>query len=46
LISHQFLGSAIGDVRNVALECGLHGSNLTRAPVMTSARLSACIVTT
>jgi hypothetical protein len=37
---------AMGDARNVALLCGLHGSNLTKNPVMTSARLSACIVAT
>ena len=42
--SRQFLRSAVGDARNVALLCGLHGSNLTKNPVMTSARLSACLV--
>jgi hypothetical protein len=38
------LSSAIGDARNVAVLCGSHRSNLTKNPVMTGARLSACIV--
>jgi hypothetical protein len=46
LISHQFFGSVIGDVRNVALPCGLRGSNLTKNLAMTGALLSARIVTT
>ena len=38
--------STVGGARNVALLCGSHGSNLIKNPVMTGARLSACIVTT
>ena len=46
LISRQFLRSAIDDARNVALLCGLHGSNLTKNPVMIGACSSACFVST
>jgi hypothetical protein len=33
------LVSQIGDARNVALPCGLHGSNLTKNPVMTGSHV-------
>ena len=38
IVFRRFFRSAIGNARNVALLCGLRGSNLTKNPVMTNAR--------